>query len=102
LHRLANIASSSTFVLFRGRKKEFDEMTIQQSVKQPNLIMKRHRQALYDQIRRLGIKCLVPDRSDYKDDNGKATQEGHSPNHIYGLDQTLKIALQENKEIHYC
>ena len=74
-------------------------MTIHQSIKQTNL--EERRQALYDQIRLLGIKCLGPGWSDYTDDSGKATQDGHSPFRISGLNQNSQIAtLQINKEIH--
>jgi hypothetical protein len=71
-------------------KKGWDEMTIHQSVKQTNL--DKHKQAFYDQIRRLGMKCLFPDWSDYKDDSGKTTQEGHSAFRISGLNQNSQIA----------
>jgi hypothetical protein len=78
--------------------KEWDEMTTHQSVKQTNLKINKHRQALYDQIKRLGIKCLVPDWSDYKNDSGKATLDRHFPFLISGLNKTLQIAtLQINK-----
>jgi len=71
-------------------------MTMHKSIKQTNL--KKHRQALYDQIRLLGIKPLGPDWSDYTDDSGKAIKDGNSPFRIPGLDQNSKIAtLQVNK-----
>ena len=63
-------------------------MTIHQSVKQTNL--EERRQALYDQIRLLGIKFLGTDWSDYTDDSGKATQDRNSPIRISGLDQYLQ------------
>jgi len=72
-----------------------DEMTKYQSVEQTSV--KKHKQALYGQIRRLGIKCLVPGGLDSTDDSGKAIKDGNSPFRISGSDQNSKIAtLQMN------
>ncbi len=70
-------------------------MAMHQSVQRINV--NKHKQALYGQIRRLGIKCLVPGWLDNTDDSGKAIKDGNSPFRISGLDQNSKIAtLQVN------
>lgn len=70
-------------------------MTKYQSVEQTNV--KKHKQALYSQIRHLGIKCLVPGGLDNTDDSGKAIKDGNSLFRISCLAQNSKIAtLQMN------
>ena len=70
-------------------------MTTYQSVEQ--IDVKKHKQALYCRIRRLGIKCLVPSGLDNKDDNGKAIKDGNSLLRISGLaPKSNVVRLQMN------
>ena len=69
-------------------------MTIHKSVKLINL--NKHRQALYDRIRRLGIKCLVSDWSDYKDNSDKAMQDGYSTFRISDLNRNSQVATKRS------
>lgn len=68
-------------------------MTTYQSVEQ--IDVKKHIQALYCRIRRLGIKCLVPSELDNADDNRKAKKDGNSLFCISGLAHKSNMAKSQ-------
>ena len=72
-------------------------MTMHQSVKQSNLA--ECRQALYDQIRLLRIKCLGTDSAVYAHGIRRSAQNQNSWIHTFSLSQNSQIVVsQKNRQ----